>query len=138
MLILSFSLIETSQASYVLYSIPEGSIPSIVKPNQTTISTGNNNFYYSDGRGNSMSYTEKTYIPVIVTQYANSQWTWMNNGKVPINAVVLRYVNGFPTYYCRVQMANQLYYGELIPYKGCVVKTSSGISAFNLYQALQN
>jgi len=49
----------------------------------------------------------------------------MDKANVPPNAIVLQYINGYPAYYCRLFIQNQLYYGQLIRGEGCYVSDVS-------------
>lgn len=99
-------------ASYVTYSNTQ-TIESIPY-------TGSG-FYFSDGQGNSISYTETRNIPVIVSRYPNAVWVYYGHKFLPPNAVVAEYVNGRAAYYCRVEQGRRLLYGRLIPNEGCYV-----------------
>lgn len=99
-----------SLASYVSYTNTLESLP-----------VDQSGFYYSDGRGNSISIQRTQNVPVFVNNYPNAIWVPMSNGELPPNAIIMQYVNGFPVYFCKVQMNNQFAYGQLYPGEGCVL-----------------
>jgi hypothetical protein len=130
--LLFLTINQNSYASYVNYNSSDSSYSNSFE----SIPYTNSGFYYSDPRGNSMSITETRSYPVIVNQYPNANWVWINNnGNIPGNALVLQYINGNPVFYCRVQNGNALYYGRLVPNQGCYL-TNNPNQAFNTYQVL--
>lgn len=115
-----------SYASYVTYtnSYIVGSVP-----------VDNNSFYYSDGRGNSISIRQSTNIPVIISQYNTGNWIQMNHNRLPAQAIVIQYINGYPVYACRIFYQNRILYGSMIPNQGCFIPNLSA-QAFSSYQLL--
>lgn len=127
LLILLSVLISTeSHASYVSY----GNTSQITSVPYTT-----SGFGFSDGSGNSMSFTSTTNVPIFVNQYPNAIWVQMDKANVPPNALILQYLNGYPVYYCRLWIQDQLYYGQLIRGEGCYVSDISE-KPFQSYQTL--
>jgi len=129
--LIMLAVLENTYANYVIYN----------NSNQTTTSTfygsvpSFSGFSYSDGQGNSIRVGQIQYIPIQSIQGVNGIWVWANGGKVPANAIVLQYENGFPVYYCRVPQGNQMYYGQLIPNQGCVISNQIN-NQFSSYQTL--
>lgn len=78
-------------------------------------------FYYSDGRGNSISYTKTRSVPVVVTRYPTGVWAYYGHEYLPPNAVIQQYVNGRAVYVCRVLQGNRTMYGSLVPNEGCYI-----------------
>lgn len=93
-------------------------------------------FYYSDGRGNSVSFQRTQNVPVIINNYPNAVWAPMTNGSVPPNAIIMQYVNGFPVYFCKVQINNQIVYGQLFPGEGCVLADDEDNRTYQSYSVL--
>jgi hypothetical protein len=101
LLILLFVLIPTrSSASYVTYSNTS---------ELTSTPYYQSGFGFSDGQGNSMSFTTTTNAAIYTNQYPNAVWVQVSNGYVPPNAIVLQYINGYRAYYCRVQINGEIY-----------------------------
>lgn len=92
-------------------------------------------FTYSDGSGNSISVGETRHIPVVVQQYPNAVWVNMSNGRIPPNAIIVQYTNGYPNYYCRVRTGDGIFYGQVILNQGCVVDEYPQV-VFSNYDAL--
>lgn len=108
----ALSLTEMANASYVTYS------------NQYTISSepyDQSGFYYSDGRGNSISIRESRSVPVVSVYNNYGIWISHHGVSVPANAIVVQYVNGYPLFACRVFQHRQIYYGKMVPNRGCFV-----------------
>ena len=116
MLVLLFVVYKSSYASYVIYNTNTsneryvGSVPY-----------QESGFSYSDGQGNSISYTTTRSLPVIINQYPGAHWIYVKGDKLPFNTVVYGYVNGRAVYYCRVEQGNKLLHGQLVPNQGCFV-----------------
>ena len=124
--LLFFTYPLNSDASYVSYTntYTVGSVP-----------IDSNSFYYSDGRGNYISIRQSTNIPVIINQYHQGSWISINNNRIPNQAIVIQYINGYPVYACRIYYQNRILYGQLIPYQGCYIQNLSP-QPFNSYQIL--
>lgn len=93
-------------------------------PSQTTLTSQpgvTSGFSYSDGVGNSISANQTRYLPVIVQQYPNAYWVYMTGGNIPANAIVVQYINGYPSYSCRVQTNDGIFYGMVVLNRGCAV-----------------
>ncbi len=82
-----------------------------------------------------MSFTTTTNAAIYTNQYPNAIWVQVSNGYVPPNAIVLQYINGYPAYYCRVQINGEIYYGQLLRGDGCYVDDVSD-RPFSAYQTL--
>jgi len=100
----------TGYASYVVHSYTQ-TIQSVPYTDS--------GFYYSDGRGNSISYSETRNVPVIINRYPNGVWVYYGHDFLPGNAVIQQYINGRAAYFCRVHQGSRVMYGTLIPGEGC-------------------
>jgi hypothetical protein len=126
---LVFSVNISSYANRVIY-YQSGNTTTL-----TSVPETNSGFSYSDGSGNSMSYSRTSAIPVIVNQFPNAIWVPLSNGYVPPNAIVLQYINGRQVFYCRVQQGGDIYYGQLVRNEGCYIPDLSE-QAIQSYQTL--
>ena len=92
---------------------------------------------YSDYPNSPMMYAE----PVVPMAYSsvlerNEIWIKINNGRLPLNAVVNNNVNNTKTYYCRAKYMGKLNYGVLIPHDGCYIEKKSLTMRFTQYEVL--
>jgi len=124
--IVFFSL--NSFSSYAIYSYPTG-ISTYVGSTPIT-----NGFEYSNSSG-SMSIRKTQYVPIVTNNYSQGYWAGIRGNIIPGNAIVLEYINGNPTYYCRVQIDNDMQYGRLIPDEGCFLFSDSSVH-YDSYQIL--
>ncbi len=119
----------SSHASYVSYTHTANTTQI------TSVPYTQSGFGFSDGSGNSMSFTRTSNAAVMVNQYPNAVWVQMENANVPPNAIILQYINGYPAYYCRVESDHQVYYGQLIRGDGCYISELTE-KPFRSYQTL--
>lgn len=108
----------------IMLSVSYAGVRVYYQPQQTVFTSQPetvSGFSYSDGFGNSISVNQKQYMPVIVQQYPNALWVYMTNGRIPPNAIVVQYINGYPSYSCRVQTNDGIFYGLIVFNEGCAV-----------------
>lgn len=79
----------------------------------------NQGFYFSDGQGNSIYMGSTQSIPYIYTNYPSAIWVDAATDRLPANLFVYQYINGYPSYLCRVSLNRNWAYGQLIFNKGC-------------------
>lgn len=106
---------------FILVILITSSHANTVSRTITSVPVESSGFTYSDGNGNYISVGETRQIPVVVQQYPNAVWVKMSNGRIPPNAVVVQYTNGYPNYYCRIQTGDGILYGRVIFNQGCMV-----------------
>lgn len=82
---------------------------------------GENGFYFSDGNGNSVSVGSTRSIPYIYNNYPSAIWVDATMDRLPANMIIYQYINGYPSYLCRVAQNGQFYYGQLLD-KGCAMQ----------------
>lgn len=128
--ILFFPLIfsPNSHSSYVIYNNPNGTSTYVGSVPIT------NGFEYSNSSG-SMSISNTQYVPLVTNNYSQGYWAGIRGSIIPGNAIVMEYINGNPTYYCRAQIDNGMQYGRLIPGEGCFLFSDSSI-LYDSYQIL--
>lgn len=120
--IIIISCVANCQASSITYTY--GSFPDR--------DTG---FYYSDGRGNSISVGRTQNVPYIYNNYPSAVWVDATNDRMPANLIVYQYINGYPSYLCRVGINGQWRYGQFIANEGCVLENDENTS-FSSFQVL--
>lgn len=124
----SFFFWQKIHASYVIYhddtsTYSIGSVPV------------NSGFTYRSN-GNSIGYREVHSVPVIYPVYPNATWVPVEENRFPVNAIVYQYINGRAIYYCRIQVAGQIKYGQLVPNQGCFLFDYPADPAYTSYQIL--
>jgi hypothetical protein len=83
-------------------------------------------FSYSDGSGNSISVNQTQAVPIIVNQYPNAVWVTNHASRIPANAIIYQYINGYPVFFCRVRDGADIYYGQLVVNEGCYLDDYDG------------
>jgi hypothetical protein len=128
-LIMLLVMAERARASYVIYdqAINSNAIGSV--PEQES------GFYYSDSHGNSISVSKTRNIPAVINQYPTAVWVGGVENRLPVNAIILEYINGNPVYHCRVVEGKQILYGKLYPDQGCVI-TDGSMQTFVTFEVL--
>lgn len=112
----------------------------IANSQATTITYGSypdsdSNFYFSDGRGNSIAVGTTQNIPYIYNNYPSAIWVDGATDRLPANMVVYQYINGYPSYLCRVSQDGRWMYGQLIINEGCVLNDDDN-TTFKSFQVL--
>lgn len=85
---------------------------------------------YSGGGENRSTTASSQQIP-------NAVWVRTSNGRIPPNAIAVKYTNGTPEYSCRVYLGDMKFYGTIIANRGCRVKEHPQ-SIFSSYEVLSS
>lgn len=119
-------------ASYVIYHNNTAITNSI-----GSIPYDSSGFSYTGPGGDSVSYREIRYTPILYNQYPNAVWVEVhNNNNLPANAIIYQYVNGRAVFYCKVFNGNQIEYGWLVPNEGCFLFSYPQDKPYSSYQIL--
>lgn len=80
-------------------------------------------FYFSDGQGNSVNVGSTRSVPYIYNNYPAAIWVDAATNRLPANMIIYQYINGYPSYLCRIFQNGNWYYGQLVD-NGCSMQDS--------------
>ncbi len=93
-----------------------------------------NGMYFSDGHGNSIYMGSTQSIPYIYNNYPSAIWVDAATNRLPANLIIYQYINGFPSYLCRILLNGNWAYGQLIINQGCMLQNYDRV--FSSFQVL--